>query len=173
MSSSQKNQQIKQLTQELLDRLTNAAEAEGGSPTRTFDEMEQQSRHESDTSSLADEKEIHNKLTQILNLINYSPENPDNMEQEDIVRSEEEFTQRMVEEIVDESTGEVGNMEELDLYQIQVDDDLDDGDNQLDVEEEMQKLAQDYFLNEEESEEEEKKGDEISEEELQRLERAL
>ena len=95
------------------------------------------------------------------------------MEQEDIVRSEEEFTQRMVEEIVDESTGEVGNMEELDLYQIQVDDDLDDGDNQLDVEEEMQKLAQDYFLNEEESEEEEKKGDEISEEELQRLERAL
>ena len=98
--------------------MTNAAEAEGGSPTRTFDEMEQQSRHESHTSSLADEKEIHNKLTQILNLINYSPENPDNMEQEDIVRSEEEFTQRMVEEIVDESTGEVGNMEELDLYQI-------------------------------------------------------
>ena len=37
----------------------------------------------------------------------------------------------------------------------------------------MQKLAQDYFLNEEESEEEEKKEDEISEEELQRLERAL
>ena len=79
----------------------------------------------------------------------------------------------MVEEVVDESTGEVGNMEELDLYQIQVDDDLDDEDNQLDVEEEMQKLAQDYFLNEEESEEEEKKDDEISEEERLRLERAL
>ena len=89
------------------------------------------------------------------------------------MRSEEEFTQRMVEEVVDESTGEVGNMEELDLYQIQVDDDLDDEDNQLDVEEEMQKLAQDYFLNEEESEEEEKKEDEISEEERLRLERAL
>lgn len=37
----------------------------------------------------------------------------------------------------------------------------------------MQKLAHDYFLNEEESEEEEKKEDEISEEERQRLERAL
>ena len=52
--------------------MTNAAEADGGSPnSRAIDEMEQQSRHESDTSSLADEKEIHNKLTQILNLINY------------------------------------------------------------------------------------------------------
>ena len=95
------------------------------------------------------------------------------MEQEDIVRSEEEFTQRMAEEVFDESTGEVGAMEELDLYNIQVDDDLDDEDNQLDLEEEMQKLADDYFLNEEESEEEEKKEDEISEEERQRLERAL
>ena len=114
-------------------------------------------------------------MTQILNLINYVPEeNPDSgVEQEDIVRSEEEFTRRMAEEVFDESTGEVGaNMEDLDLYQIQVDDELDE-DNALDVEEEMQKLAQDYFLNEEESEEEEKKEDEISEEERQRLERAL
>ena len=35
----------------------------------------------------------------------------------------------MAEEVFDESTGEVGAMEELDLYNIQVDDDLDDEDN--------------------------------------------
>ena len=42
------------------------------------------------------------------------------MEQEDIVRSEEEFTQRMAEEVFDESTGEVGAMVLLELAQVLV-----------------------------------------------------
>ena len=62
MTKAEKNQQIKQITQELLDRLNSNAQADG-SPTRAITDMDQQSRHESDTSSLADEKEIHNKLS--------------------------------------------------------------------------------------------------------------
>lgn len=69
MNGAEKTQQIKQITKELLDRLNRAHEAEGSPSKHQEFEMEQQSRHESDSSSLADEKEVHNKLTQILSLI--------------------------------------------------------------------------------------------------------
>lgn len=68
MSAAERNQQVKQITQELLDRLNSNYQADG-SPTKIMQQDDQQSRHESDTSSLADEKEIHNKLSQIMNLI--------------------------------------------------------------------------------------------------------
>lgn len=76
--------------------------------------MDQQSRHESDTSSLADEKEIHNKLTQIMNLIGDGQGQDD---AEDIVRSEEEFSRKMAEEVNDEYIDD-GSDTDLDLYQI-------------------------------------------------------
>ncbi len=60
MSKAEKNQQIKQITQELLDRLSSNPD---GQNQLNEIQADQQSRHESDTSSLADEKEIHNKLT--------------------------------------------------------------------------------------------------------------
>ena len=112
MSKAEKNQQIKQITQELLERLNNANGDNSPSPDG-HDMMEQQSRHESDSSSLADEKEIHNKLTQILNLI--GDENSRDEAGADIVRSEEEFSRKMAEEVYDESTGGDGS-EDLDLY---------------------------------------------------------
>ena len=71
-------------------------------------EMEQQSRHESDSSSLADEKEIHNKLSEILNLI--GDEGSRDESGEEIVRSEEEFSRRMADEVFDDTS------EDLDLY---------------------------------------------------------
>ena len=71
--------------------------------------MEQQSRHESDSSSQADEKEIHNKLGQILNLIGDGETR--NEDGEDIVRSEDEFSRRMADEVYDDVASE-----ELDLY---------------------------------------------------------
>ena len=70
--------------------------------------MEQQSRHESDSSSLADEKEIHNKLSEILNLI--GDEGSRDESGEEIVRSEEEFSRRMADEVFDDTS------EDLDLY---------------------------------------------------------
>ena len=92
--------------------------------------MEQQSRHESDTSSLADEKEIHNKLTQILNLI--GDDGMQDGDGENLVRSEEEFSQKMAEELFDEATDVMSD--DLDLYQIQADE-LEEDD--FDVEQEL------------------------------------
>ncbi len=109
MSKAEKNQQIKQITQELLDRLSSNPDGQN-----QLNEMQadQQSRHESDTSSLADEKEIHNKLTQIMNLI--AEDGNRDEAGEEIVKSEEEFSRRMVEDIIDQSS-EAGS-EDLDMY---------------------------------------------------------
>ena len=118
---------------------------------------DQQSRHESDTSSLADEKEIHNKLSQIMNLIgNESDRDEDGT---DIVRSEEEFSRKMAEEVYDESIdGGRSEDDDLDLYQIQAEEVEDEG---LDIEAEMRNLQLEFFLNEEEeSKEEEGSSDE-------------
>ena len=57
-------------------------------------------------------------------------------EESDIVRSEEEFSRKMAEEVYDES-GEAGSDTDLDLYQIQAEEVEDD---ELDIEAEMQKL---------------------------------
>lgn len=149
MSKAEKNQQIKQITQELLERLSNGP-ATGSTEFELQDD--QQSRHESDTSSLADEKEIHNKLTQIMNLI--AEDGNRESEEEDIVRSEEEFSRRMADEVFD-SVSDAGS-EDLDLYQIQADELADD---ELDFEAEMQKLAIQFFPNNE-SEEEKVEDDE-------------
>lgn len=131
MSKAEKNQQIKQITQELLERLSNGP-ATGSTEFEL--QADQQSRHESDTSSLADEKEIHNKLTQIMNLI--AEDGNRESDEEEIVRSEEEFSRRMADEVFD-SVSEAGS-EDLDLYQIQADE-LDDDEH--DFEAEMEKLA--------------------------------
>ena len=81
-------------------------------------------------------------------------------EESDIVRSEEEFSRKMAEEVYDESI-DGGSDTDLDLYQIQAEEVEDD---EMDIEAEMQKLQQDYFLNEA-VEEEEKKQAEPTEEE--------
>ena len=94
--------------------------------------MEQQSRHESDSSSQADEKEIHNKLGQILNLIGDGETR--NEDGEDIVRSEDEFSRRMADEVYDDVASE-----DLDLYQIDTNELEEDN---LDLEAEMRKIAQ-------------------------------
>ena len=94
--------------------------------------MEQQSRHESDSSSQADEKEIFNKLGQILNLIGDGETR--NEDGEDIVRSEDEFSRRMADEVYDDVASE-----DLDLYQIDTNELEEDN---LDLEAEMRKLAQ-------------------------------
>ena len=167
MTKAEKNQQIKQITQELLDRLNSNAQADG-SPTRALTDMDQQSRHESDTSSLADEKEIHNKLSQIMCLIGGDENNGEEVDT-DIVRSEEEFSRKMAEEVYDESI-EGGSDTDLDLYQIQAEE---VEDSELDIEAEMQKLKLEFFLNETEEVEEEKKSAEPTEAERQRMARAL
>lgn len=89
-------------------------------------------------------------------------------EESDIVRSEEEFSRKMAEEVYDESI-DGGSDTDLDLYQIQAEEVEDD---ELDIEAEMQKLKQEFFLNEAE-EEEEKKQAEPTAEERQRMARAL
>lgn len=124
--------------------------------------MEQQSRHESDTTSVTDEKEIHNKLIQILNLIGDESGSPIEAGG-DIVCSEEEFAKKMAEEVNDESSE--GGDNDLDLYQIQTDE-LEEED--LDFEAEMKKLAPQFFTQEEES----KKEDELSEVDLERMQKA-
>ena len=161
MTKAEKNQQIKQITQELLERLNNtngdsSPAADGGSL------MEQQSRHESDSSSIADEKEIHNKLTQILNLI--GDENSRDEAGADIVRSEEEFSRKMAEEVYDEIPGD--GSEDLDLYQIQTEE-IEVSDEQ-DLEAEIKKIAVQFFP----TEDEEEKTDEPTEEERQQMARA-
>jgi len=109
ISKAEKNQQIKQITQELLDRLASQGKNDHAADSDLA--IEQQSRHESDSSSLAEEKEIHNKLTQILNLIGDDRHRDESGEE--FVRSEEEFSQRIVDDVLDD------NSEDLDLYQIQ------------------------------------------------------
>lgn len=89
-------------------------------------------------------------------------------EESDIVRSEEEFSRKMAEEVYDESI-DGGSDTDLDLYQIQAEEVEDD---ELDIEAEMQKLKQEFFLNEAE-EEEEKKQAEPTAQERQRMARAL
>ena len=112
---------------------------------------------------MADEKEIHNKLNQIMDLI--GGESPDDDEHaDDIISSEEEFTRKMAEEVYEESlTG--SQSDDLDLYQIEADE-LVDSDYDLDTE--IDKLAIQYFLNEDVGEEEEVKGDVMSELERER-----
>lgn len=96
---------------------------------------DQQSRHESDSSSLADEKEIHNKLSQIMNLI--GDEGSRDESGEELVRDEQEFARRMAEEVLDDTS------EDLDLYQIEADELADQ--EGLDVEAELQKIALEFF----------------------------
>jgi len=61
---------------------------------------------------------VHNKLTQILNLIGENESNTDETG-EDLIRNEEEFTRKMAEEVYDEKTDEEDA--DLDLYHIQAD----------------------------------------------------
>ena len=61
---------------------------------------------------------MHNKLTQILNLIGENESNTDETG-EDLIRNEEEFTRKMAEEVYDEKTDEEDA--DLDLYHIQAD----------------------------------------------------
>lgn len=89
-------------------------------------------------------------------------------EDTDIVRSEEEFSRKMAEEVYDESI-DGGSDTDLDLYQIQAEE---VEDSELDIEAEMQKLKLEFFLNEAD-EEEEKKNAEPTEEERRRMARAL
>ncbi len=74
---------------------------------------------------------------------------------EEIVKSEEEFSRRMVEDIIDQSS-EAGS-EDLDMYQIQADElEL----SELDFEAEMQKIAFKFFPSSQEKEETKGEDDE-------------
>ena len=66
----------------------------------------------------------------------------------------------MAEEVYDESV-EGGSDTDLDLYQIQAEEVEDD---ELDIEAEMQKLQQEFFLNEADEEEEKKQAEPTKEE---------
>ena len=79
---------------------------------------------------------------------------------DDIISSEEEFTRKMAEEVYEETLSG-SQSEDLDLYQIEADE-LEDSDYDLDTE--IDKLALQYFLNEDvEDDEESKDSGEASE----------
>ena len=126
---------------------------------------EQQSRHESDSSSLADEKEIHNKLTQIMNLI--GDQSNRDADGDDLVRSEEEFTQEVFARNMSEEVLEEAGSDDLDMYQIQADELFQE---EVDVDAEIQKLALEYAF--EDDDEEEKRDEEQDEAERLFQERA-
>lgn len=147
MSKAEKNHQIKQITKELLERLQSQRIEHAGAEF----ELEQQSRHESDSSSLADEKEIHNKLSQILHLI--GDDGSRDELGEDLVRNEDEFSRRIVEDALEGNTDE-----DLAMYAIAADELAEED---LDVEAEMQKLAYEYFHCGEEEKESEQDEEEI------------
>lgn len=61
--TEQRTKEVKTITQDLLSKLNN--EYRKG---KLFDD-DQQSQHSSDTSSMADEREIHTKLERILHIL--------------------------------------------------------------------------------------------------------
>ena len=67
--------QIKNITEELLKKLTDL----NGEAT---DDLSQPSIRESDTSSAKDEKDIHYKLSKILNILNQKRETEEEQEKE-------------------------------------------------------------------------------------------
>ena len=90
---------------------------------------------------------MHNKLTEILALIGDEAKAEEDASGT-LLYNEEEFSRRMAEEVLDETAGS----EDLDLYQIQQEELAEE---LVDVEEELQKLALEFFQDDEEEAKEE------------------
>jgi len=105
-----KRDQIKSITEDLLKQLNESMEAKGGERVLS-DEL---SRHESETSSMADEKEISHKLQQILRLLNEKGEEKKQEEEE----KEIDYKKQMVQDVCSEG---VEGHNDLELYVIKAD----------------------------------------------------
>lgn len=113
-SQVSKKTQIKTITEELLNRL-NESYNQGKALPVDDDSLSQVSMRESDTSSVADEKEIHQKLKQILQILNEQKSQEEQIKEQDEEEKADsrEYKNRLVQDVFDEAS-----TEELQLYVI-------------------------------------------------------
>jgi predicted HD phosphohydrolase len=106
-TENMKQTQIKTITQELLQKLNESYQSK---PLSDEDQLSQIDSR-SETSSVADEKEIHSKLKQILHILNQQKAEKHEGEEEEHIQP---HTERMVKDVFDEAS-----TEELQLYVFQ------------------------------------------------------